>query len=86
MLGILKKMIGDSNERDVKKLYKRVEKINALEPQMQALSDEQLRNKTEEFKERLAKGETLDDILYEALRYAVKPAAACMACATMMYS
>ncbi|MBN6186940.1 preprotein translocase subunit SecA [Aneurinibacillus sp. BA2021] len=66
MLGILKKMIGDSNERDVKKLYKRVEKINALEPQMQALSDEQLRNKTEEFKERLAKGETLDDILYEA--------------------
>ncbi|GEN36032.1 MULTISPECIES: preprotein translocase subunit SecA [Aneurinibacillus] len=66
MLGIIKKIIGDSNERDVKKLYKRVEKINALEPHMQALSDEQLRNKTDEFKERLAKGETLDDILYEA--------------------
>ncbi|WCN38159.1 preprotein translocase subunit SecA [Aneurinibacillus uraniidurans] len=66
MLGILKKIIGDSNERDVKKLYKRVEKINALEPEIQALSDEELRNKTVEFKERLAKGETLDDILYEA--------------------
>jgi preprotein translocase subunit SecA len=66
MLGLLKKIIGDSNERDVKRLMKRVEKINALEPQMQALSDEQLRNKTEEFKARLAKGETLDDILHEA--------------------
>ncbi|AMA71752.1 MULTISPECIES: accessory Sec system translocase SecA2 [Aneurinibacillus] len=66
MLGILKKIIGDSNERDIKKYQRRVEKINALEPQIQALSDEQLRNKTDEFKERLAKGETLDDILYEA--------------------
>ncbi|WP_096467613.1 preprotein translocase subunit SecA [Aneurinibacillus soli] len=66
MLGILKKIIGDSNERDVKKLYKRVEKINALEPAIQALSDEELRGKTDEFKQRLANGETLDDILYEA--------------------
>ncbi|WCK54173.1 preprotein translocase subunit SecA [Aneurinibacillus sp. Ricciae_BoGa-3] len=66
MLGLIKKIVGDTNERDVKKLAKRVEKINALEPSIQALTDEQLRNKTEEFKERLAKGETLDDILYEA--------------------
>ncbi|WP_027416097.1 preprotein translocase subunit SecA [Aneurinibacillus terranovensis] len=66
MLGLIKKMIGDTNERDVKKYAKRVEKINVLEPSIQALSDDELRNKTDEFKERLAKGETLDDILHEA--------------------
>ncbi len=66
MLGLVKKIFGDSNEREVKKMFKRVEKINALEPTVQALSDEQLRAKTEEFKNRLAKGETLDDILNEA--------------------
>ncbi|WP_047153529.1 preprotein translocase subunit SecA [Aneurinibacillus tyrosinisolvens] len=66
MIGLLKKIIGDTNERDVKKLMKRVEKINALEPSIQALTDEQLQLKTMEFKERLEKGETLDDILHEA--------------------
>jgi len=66
MLGLLKKIIGDTNERDIKKYMKRVEKINALEPAMQALSDEQLRQKTEEFKQRYANGETLNDLLHEA--------------------
>jgi preprotein translocase subunit SecA len=66
MLGLLKKLIGDSNEREVKKLYKIVQKINSLEPQMESLSDDQLRGKTFEFKDRLAKGETLDDLLPEA--------------------
>ncbi|QQE74093.1 accessory Sec system translocase SecA2 [Brevibacillus composti] len=66
MLGLVKKIFGDSNEREVKKMFKRVEKINALEPTVAALSDEQLRAKTEDFKNRLAQGETLDDILNEA--------------------
>lgn len=66
MLGLLKKIIGDTNERDIKKLMKRVDKINALEPAIQALSDEQLQAKTEEFKQRYANGETLDDLLHEA--------------------
>ena len=66
MLGILKKILGDSNEREIKKLQKTVDKINALESTMERLSDSELRNKTEEFKGRLAKGETLDDILPEA--------------------
>lgn len=66
MLGLLKKIIGDTNERDVKKLMKRVQKINALEPEMEALSDEQLQEKTEEFKQRYANGETLDNLLHEA--------------------
>ena len=66
MLGLLKKLVGDSNEREVKKLLKIVERINALEPSVQALSDDGLRGKTLEFKERYAKGESLDDILPDA--------------------
>lgn len=66
MLGLVKKIFGDSNEREIKKMFKRVEAINALEPTIAALSDEELRKKTEEFKARLANGEKLDDILNEA--------------------
>lgn len=66
MLGLVKKIFGDSNEREVKKMFKRVEAINALESGIAALSDDQLREKTEEFKARLAKGEELDKILNEA--------------------
>lgn len=66
MLGLVKKIFGDANEREVKKMFKVVEKINALEPEIEALSDEQLKQKTDEFKARLANGATLDDILAEA--------------------
>ena len=59
-------LFGSSNARYIKKLLPRVEAINALEPEMQQLTDEQLRAKTEEFRERLRKGETLDDLLTEA--------------------
>nr|WP_304650958.1 preprotein translocase subunit SecA [Tepidanaerobacter sp. GT38] len=66
MLGIIKKILGDSNEKEVRKLQKTVDKINALEPTMEKLSDDELRGKTAEFKERLSRGQTLDDILPEA--------------------
>lgn len=66
MLGIIKKILGDSNEKEINKLKKTVDQINQLEPQFQELSDEALAHKTVEFKERLAKGQTLDDILPEA--------------------
>lgn len=66
MLGLVKKLFGDSNEREVKKMFKRVEAINALEPSISALSDDGLRAKTEEFKARLEQGEKLDSILNEA--------------------
>ena len=62
----LAKVIGTQNERDLKKLRPVVETVNALEPSIQSLSDEQLRGKTVEFRERLAQGETLDDLLSEA--------------------
>lgn len=65
-MGFLSRLFGDSNEREVKKLWKRIEPINALEPEMEKLSDAELRAKTDEFRERLQKGETLDDLLTEA--------------------
>jgi len=66
MLGFAKSLFGSSNDRLVKAQQGRVTKINALEPEMSALSDDQLRAKTQEFKDRIAKGATLDDLLVEA--------------------
>ena len=66
MLGMVKKMFGDQNERDIKKMMKTVERINALEPQFEKLTDDELRAKTEEYKKRHADGETLDALLPEA--------------------
>ena len=65
-MGLLEKIFGTHSEHELKRIYPIVDKIEALEPDMQKLSDEELRDKTKEFKERLAKGETLDDILPEA--------------------
>ncbi|MFT8521456.1 preprotein translocase subunit SecA [Gluconobacter oxydans] len=59
-------LFGSANDRTLKAYQRRVPEINALEPAVQALSDEQLRHKTTEFKERLEKGETLDGLLPEA--------------------
>ncbi|WP_437883493.1 preprotein translocase subunit SecA [Pseudomonas sp. LRF_L74] len=67
---LLKKLFGSKNEREVKRMLKAVAAVNALEENMIALTDEQLRAKTEEFKARLAKGEILDQILPEAFAVA----------------
>src|SRR5687767_9513814 len=64
---ILAKVIGTQNERDLKKLRPIVVEINAKEPDVQKLTDVQLREKTEEFRHRLAAGATLDDLLPEAI-------------------
>ncbi|AIT10135.1 preprotein translocase subunit SecA [Candidatus Francisella endociliophora] len=66
MLGLVQKIIGSRNERFIKKVSKTVQKINSIESQFESLSDEQLKAKTTEFKERLAKGENLDSLLPEA--------------------
>ncbi len=63
---LFKKLFGSRNERLVKQYAQKVQQINALEPAIQALSDEALRAKTEEFKQRYAKGESLDKLLPEA--------------------
>jgi len=67
MIGnLVKKIVGSSNDRMVKKLSRLVDDITPLEPQMQALSDDQLREKTQEFRERLRNGETLESLTAEA--------------------
>jgi preprotein translocase subunit SecA len=63
---LLKKIFGSRNDRLIKRYMHAVRAINALEPQVEALSDAQLRAKTDEFKQRLANGEALDDLLPEA--------------------
>ena len=68
-MSLIDKVFGTHSERELKKINPIVDKIEALDESMQKLSDEELRAKTDEFKERLAKGETLDDLLVEA--YAV---------------
>ena len=68
-MGIFSKIMGTHSERELKRVYPIVDKIEAMGPAMEKLSDEELRAKTDEFKKRLAEGETLDDLLVEA--YAV---------------
>ena len=65
-MGFMEKLFGDINTKEVKKIEKIADQVMALDAQMAALSDEELKGKTAEFKERLAAGETLDDILVEA--------------------
>ncbi len=65
-MGLLEKIFGDLNAKEVKKVEKIVDKIEVLDEQMKALSDEELKAMTPKFKERLAAGETLDDLLPEA--------------------
>ncbi len=65
-MGLMEKIFGDLNEKEVKKLSKIADKVESYDAAMQALTDDQLREKTQEFKDRLAAGETLDDILPEA--------------------
>ena len=65
-MGLIEKIFGTHSEREVKRVLPLVDRIEALEPEMEKLSDEALRAKTVEFKNRLKNGETLDDILVEA--------------------
>ena len=68
-MGIIEKIFGTHSENELKRIYPIVDRIESMEPEMKALSDEELKGKTREFKERLGEGETLDDILPKA--YAV---------------
>ncbi|HUX75496.1 MAG TPA: preprotein translocase subunit SecA [Anaerolineae bacterium] len=72
--GLFKKTVGEANPREIARLQKVVERINALEPAFETLDDTQLQAKTGEFRQRLAEGETLDDLLVEAFA-AVREAA-----------
>ena len=69
MFGWLKKIVGTAQDRKLRGYFRMVKKVNMWDEQYRGLSDEELRGKTAEFKERLKKGELLDDLLPEA--YAV---------------
>ncbi|MGJ9457616.1 preprotein translocase subunit SecA [Oceanobacillus sp. CF4.6] len=66
MVGLLTKIFGDGNQKQINRLQKQVDKIEALEPEIEKLTDSELQKKTEEFKERYANGEEIDDMLDEA--------------------
>jgi preprotein translocase subunit SecA len=67
MIGsLIKKIVGSKNERELKRIRPMIERINALEPQVRPLTDDQLRTKTSELKERIDRGESLEDTLPEA--------------------
>ncbi|MDD3368936.1 MAG: preprotein translocase subunit SecA [Lachnospiraceae bacterium] len=65
-MNLINKILGTHSERELKRVYPIADKVEALRPEMQKLSDEELKNKTKEYKKRLADGETLDDLLPEA--------------------
>src|SRR3989344_2425330 len=69
-MSILSRIFGDPNEKFIKGLQPIIKKINSFEPEFEKLSSEQLKEKTKEFKERIIKGETLDDLLSEAFALA----------------
>ena len=73
-MGLMSKLFGTHSDHELKRIYPIVDRIEALDSQMQALSDEELRAKTQEFKDRYAAGESLDDMLPEAFA-AVREAA-----------
>ncbi len=79
MLGLLRNLF-NYNEREIRRLSREVERINALEPEMVRLTDAELRAKTDEFRRRLADGETLDDLLHEPSPSCGRPPGACSAC------
>ncbi|NCX40113.1 MAG: hypothetical protein EBX07_01200, partial [Burkholderiaceae bacterium] len=66
VLGLIKTLVGSSNDRLLKQYRKVVSKVNALEPNLQALDNSALQAKTAEFKQRIAAGEALDDLAAEA--------------------
>ncbi|MFZ6015219.1 MAG: preprotein translocase subunit SecA [Patescibacteria group bacterium] len=69
-MSILSKILGDPNEKELKRIQPFVDAVNALEPTIETLTDEQLKDKTREFKEYLSQGKTLDDIMIEAFAVA----------------
>ncbi len=81
-MSFLTKVLGDPNERDLKRMRPLVERINGLEDEIQALSDDELKGMTAEFKQELENGSTLDDILPDAFAVVREASRRASACAT----
>ena len=85
-MGFINKIFGTHSQHELKRIKPIVDKILGMREQWVALSDEELQHKTVEFKERLAKGETLDDILPEAFAQFVRPPEECWARSIIRFS
>jgi preprotein translocase subunit SecA len=83
---VMKSVFGSRNDRIIKLLKQRVLLINQFEASMQALSDDELKHKTEELKQRFASGETLEQLLNELSRSVARRRCARLKCATTTYS
>jgi len=86
MFNILKKIIGNSNEDEVKNLYKIVEKINSLESFYEKLSDDELKEQTNILKEKYKSRNSLDLILEEAFGVVREASKRCLGCVTLMFN
>ena len=85
MANFLTKIFGTHSSHELKKIYPIADKVDALEEQFKKLTDDELRAKTDEFKQRYQNGETLDQLLPEALPPAVKPHGAYSVCVITVY-
>ncbi len=83
---LLTKVIGSRNDRTLRRLRKIVKEINNYEPAFEALSDEELKAKTVEFRQRIEQGETLINCCQKLLPPCAKLLSVCSACAILMYS
>lgn len=86
LIKLLTKVFGSRNDRTLRRMRKVVNIINAMEPEIEKLSDEELKGKTAEFRARLEKGEVLENLIPEAFAWCVKPVSVFLACATSTYS
>ncbi len=85
-MGFMSKLLSFGSDKDLKRYYKIVDKINGLEPQFEKMTEEELRAQTDKFRERYANGESLDDMLPEAFATVREAPSALWACVTLMYS
>lgn len=86
MFKFLKNLFGDNNEKEIKRIMEIVELINNMEPQFTKLSDASLQAKTWEYRQRIDKGETLDDLLPEAFATVRRSPGGYWACVILMYN
>lgn len=86
MASLLERILRTGDKKILKTLRKYADTINTLEVEIRELSDEELKGETDKFRERLANGETLDDLLPEAFAVVREASTACLACATSTFS
>ena len=86
LIKLLTKVFGSRNDRTLRRMRKVVNIINAMEPEMEKLSDEELKGKTAEFRARLEKGEVLENLIPEAFAWCVRQVSASLVCVTSTFS